>query len=310
MTQLIIHYPFVGGFVHKHSCNDNKNIIAVIFINFFVSGIEILGGYLSGSLLLISDALHNLSDSVSIVISYIAILLVHKKTNQKYTFGYKRAEILAAFVNSGILILITIYISFEAILKLISPNKIMPITMLIFAIISFLGNILSTAILHSQSKHSFNIKSTYLHMLSDSLASFAVIISALLILYFKFYKIDSILTIIVAIYILKEAFQLLIKSTKILMESSPNTLNLDEIKKAIESIDNVKNVHHVHLWSISDNDIFLEIHVELNDMLLSQTEIIKQKINNILKEKKVNHINIQFETNSCLSKSMLCGDKL
>ena len=209
--------------MHKHSCNDNKNIIAVIFINFFVSGIEILGGYLSGSLLLISDALHNLSDSVSIVISYIAILLAHKKTNQKYTFGYKRAEILAAFVNSGILILITIYISFEAILKLISPNKIMPITMLIFAIISFFGNILSTAILHSQSKHSFSIKSTYLHMLSDSLASFAVIISALLILYFKFYKIDSILTIIVAIYILKEAFQLLIKSTKILMESSPNT---------------------------------------------------------------------------------------
>lgn len=295
--------------MHQHSSNDNKNIIAVIFINFFISCFEILGGYLSGSLLLISDALHNLSDSVSIVISYIAIVLAHKKTNQKYTFGYKRAEILAAFINSGILILITLYISFEAILRFISPNKIVPITMLIFAIISFFGNILSTIILHSKSKHSFNIKSTYLHMLSDALASFAVIVSALLILYFKFYAIDSILTIIIAIYILREAIQLLIKSTKILMESSPDTLNLEEIKMAIESIDNVKNVHHVHMWSVSGNDIFLEIHIELNDMLLSQTEIIKQKVYNILKEKKINHINIQFETNSCLSKSILCEDK-
>lgn len=287
----------------------HKSLIIVIFVNFLISVIEIMGGYLSGSLLLISDAIHNLSDTVSAIISYVAAVFSDKKINEKYTFGYKRAEIIAAFVNSLVLGFITIYIILEAILKLISPTKIIPTTMLVFAIICFLGNLFSTLILHNQSKSSLNIKSTYLHMLSDSLASLAVIAGALIILFFKIYQIDSIFTIIIAIYIIKEAYHVLAKSTKILMEGSTGSFSIEEIQHLIESIDKIKSVYHLHMWSIGDSDVFLELHIELDNMLLSQAEQIKQKVIELLKEKGISHVNIQFECDSNPTKSLLCKER-
>ncbi|WP_291490244.1 cation diffusion facilitator family transporter [Desulfurella sp.] len=290
--------------------SQSKSVLFVVFINFFVSCCEIVGGLLSGSLLLVSDALHNLSDSMSAIFSYIAITLSRKKADKKYTFGYARAEILAAFVNSGVLFIVTLYIIYEAILRLISPNKILPVTMLIFALVSFIGNLLSTIILYAHSKSSINMKSTYLHMLGDAVGSFSVIVGAVLIMYLKIYRIDSILTIAISIYLLKESVKLIIKSAKILMEASPDSFDLDEIKNTIQSISEVKNVHHIHTWSISDRDIFLELHIELEDIPLEKTEIIKQKVQNLLKEKGVTHVNIQFETKGCSSKSILCEEQI
>ncbi|MEF3254963.1 MAG: cation diffusion facilitator family transporter, partial [Deferribacterales bacterium] len=267
----------------------------------------IIGGIFSGSLSLISDAFHNFSDSMAIIISYIAIKLGEKDNSLKHTFGLKRAEILAALLNSSILIGVICYLFYESVRKFLNPEPIAGNIMFIVAIIGLIGNILSLILLQNSSKENLNIKSAYLHMLSDALSSVAVIIGALSIIYFKIYWIDPVITIIIGLYTLKGSFTILKNSVHILMEGSPNDIDLDEIKIQIEKIDKVQNVHHIHLWNVGEKDIFIELHVVVPDILLSYTEEIRVKIEEILKKSNINHITIQFETdNVCTNKNILC----
>ncbi|MCA1933789.1 MAG: cation diffusion facilitator family transporter [Calditerrivibrio sp.] len=296
---------------HSHHHGDlgnisGKKLFWVIVLNFIITISEIVGGIISGSLSLISDALHNFSDAIAVVISYIAIQLGKKNNNLKHTFGLKRAEIMAALLNSAVLVGVSIYLFYEAIKKFYNPEPISGNVMLIIAIIGLLGNLLSIFLLESDSKESMNIKSAYLHMLSDAVSSVAVILGAIGIIYFKIYWIDPTLTILIGLYVLKESYEILKNSVHILMEGAPSGISLDDIKNNVEKIDEVINVHHIHLWSIGEKDIFIEMHIDLKDMMLSKTSEIRDKVENILKTYNINHVTIQFETDCCENKNILC----
>ncbi|MCX8084503.1 MAG: cation diffusion facilitator family transporter [Calditerrivibrio sp.] len=278
----------------------------VIILNVGITLSEIIGGVISGSLSLISDALHNFSDAVAVIISYIAIQLGKKNNSLKHTFGLKRAEIIAAMINASVLVGVSIYLFYEAIKKFLVPEPIIGDIMLLVATIGLVGNIISIILLESGSKENINIRSAYLHMLTDAISSVVVILGAISIILFKIYWIDPLLTFLIGLYVLKESFDILKNSTHILMEGAPLHISLDEIKEAIEKIDKITNIHHIHIWSIGEKDIHIEMHVELEDMLLSKTEPIREKIEQLLSQFGINHVTIQFETDYCVNKNLIC----
>lgn len=296
---------------HSHSHVDVTRISAtklfwVIVLNFGITFAEIVGGVISGSLSLVSDALHNFSDAIAVIISYIAVKLSAKKVSIEHTFGFKRSEILAAFINSSVLVGVSCYLFYQAVLKFIQPEEIHGSIMLTVAIVGLLGNVLSMLFLGGHSEENMNIKSAYLHMLSDAVSSVAVILGAIGIIFFKIYWIDPVLTILIGLYVLRESFRILKRSTHILMQGAPLDISVENIKNELENIEKIDNVHHIHLWTLDEKNIFLEAHVELPDMSLSKTCEIKAKIDEKLKIFRITHCTIQFETSVCNEKNTLC----
>lgn len=283
----------------------NKNKITwVVILNFTITISEILGGLFSKSLALLSDAFHNLGDTMAIVLSWFAIIISKKEKDKNKTYGYKRAQIIVAFLNSQFLIIISIFLIIEAIKKFINPVEIKSSVMLVVAIIGLLANLISTLLLHKDSNHSLNIRSSYLHLLGDTVSSIGVILGAVLINLFKIYFIDPLITIIIAIYLGYESLKIVIKTINILMQSSAN-LDYEQIKKDIESLPSVKSLHHVHTWLSDEKTIYFEAHVELDDILISESTKLLEEINKILYEKyNINHTTIQFETDRCCNKGI------
>lgn len=301
---------------HKHSHDHNHNIenisgvklLFVVVLNFIITASEIVGGLLSGSLSLLSDSAHNLSDTISLILSYIATKISKKPTNIKKTYGYKRIEIIVAFINSAMLMAICIFLIIEAVKRFFHPETINDSLMLIIAIIGLLGNLFSIILLFRDSKKSLNIKSSFLHLLGDTVSSVGVIIGAILIKILNIFWIDPILTVLISLYIIKESFGILKKAINIMMQSSAD-IDYQQIKKEIEEIENVRNIHHIHSWLSNENTIYFEAHIELVDMLLSQTEQIYKKIEHILVERYgVSHITLQFECDVCCDKKFIGGN--
>ncbi len=273
-----------------------RNLFITILMNVIITVTEIIGGVISGSLSLISDSFHNLSDTMAGVLSLFAVKLSHKSSNEKFTFGYRRAEILVAIGNSMFLLIITIFIFREAILKLANPSLIRVSIMLPVALIGLIANFISTFLLHRYREDTLNIKSAYLHLLTDTLSSVVVVVGALLMLYFKIYWIDSILSMGISIFIAYESIKVLWETTGILMECKPSWVDLEELKKDIESLPEVKNIHHVHVWRLSDKSTIFEGHINVEDIPVSKTKELRTNIERILEDKyRINHTTIQFE---------------
>lgn len=285
---------------HDISSMNKQRLFFVIIFNLLISLAEVIGGTLSRSLSLISDAVHNLSDTASLVLSYISIRIAEKPKNNTKTYGYKRANILSAFVNSASLIGISIFLVIEAIRKFISPQKINANTVIIVAIIGLLGNSFSVLFLKKGSEDNINIKSSYLHMLSDALSSAAVIIAGFIIKYFSIYLIDSLLTIFINIVIVKSSYEVLKESIDILMQGTPENINLDQIKNELLKIPDIEEIHHVHIWRLDENNIVFECHIKIQDMLISQSRTISDKVNHVLMEHfNITHTVVQFENIKC-----------
>ncbi|MCX8011011.1 MAG: cation diffusion facilitator family transporter [Ignavibacteria bacterium] len=281
-------------------------LIVSIILNLLITVAEIIGGLLSGSLALISDALHNFSDAVSIIISYIAIKLKKRDTSYRHTFGLMRAEILAAVINSSILVGISIYLFYEAVKRFYNPEPIESSLMIIVAVIGLIANLIVTFLLKHYAKHSINIKSAYLHIISDVVSSIGVILGGVAIYLWDVTWVDPLLTILIGLYILKESYQILMKAIHILMEGAPLHIKLDDIKKEIESIDEVQDIHHLHIWTIGEKDVHLETHINVNDMLISQSHQLREKIEKVLEEKfGIKHITLQLECNQCLDDGLI-----
>lgn len=272
-----------------------------MLLNFIITAAEVIGGLYSGSLSLISDALHNLSDALSIVVSYFAIKISQKSNDEKKTFGYKRATILAAVINSTVLIIISILLFKEAYFKFITPEKINGLIVIWVALIGLLANALGAYLLHKGSEEDINMKSAYLHLLSDALSSIGVVVGGIVIYYFNIYWIDPLLTVIIGLYVLKESFEILKKAVNILMQGTPENIDINEIAEELEEIEAINNIHHVHIWGLNENTIFFEAHVNLkDDILVSDTPKVYEDIEHELKEHfGITHITIQFEFNGC-----------
>ena len=210
---------------HHHPVNE-KNLLTATLLNLVITVVEVAGGILSGSLALLSDALHNLSDTFATFIAYMATLIGKREANQKKTFGYKRVEILAALFNAVILIVISAFLMKEAWERWNDPQPINSMIMLLVAMIGLLANVYAVIILRKDAHKSINVRAAYVHLIGDSLSSVVVIIGGVLIQIYKVYWIDPVITVLISIYIIRSGFVILKQSVNILMQSTPDKLDL------------------------------------------------------------------------------------
>jgi cobalt-zinc-cadmium efflux system protein len=277
----------------------------VTLLNLVITLAEFLGGLVSGSLALLSDAVHNLSDTISIMISYFAFKISKRDHDFSHTFGYHRAEILAAFVNATALLIISIFLIVEAIKRFYSPAEIKGYLMLIVATIGLLANLLSVVLLHRGQKDNINIRSSYLHLMGDTFSSIGVILGGIAIVLWQVYWIDPLITFLVALYIMRESISIIRSSTHIIMQGAPD-VSLPDIKRDLEAITGIKNVHHAHTWMIDDKSYFFEAHIDVPDQMLSQLDALLAEVQQVLSSGyKIEHVTIQFECDSCRNKDLL-----
>lgn len=283
---------------HDHEVLSGKRLLFSILLNIVITLSQVIGGLISGSLALISDAVHNLSDVISLVISYGANRLSNSKKQTKHqTFGYKRAEIIAAFINSASLIVIAIFLAIEAVKRLYEPQVIMSDIVIWLAFIAILGNGLSVLLLKKDASHNMNMRAAYLHLISDLLTSVAVLAGGILMKYYGIFWLDAVLTLVISAYLLYMSWSIFMGSLKILMLFAPEHLNMDDIQKEILTIDGIQNIHHVHIWHLNDKDIHFEAHIEFKeDIRLSEFDRICGEVEKILFEKfHISHCNLQPE---------------
>jgi len=288
---------------HKHSHSaetSGTRLFITILLNFTITIAEIIGGIISGSLSLISDAMHNFSDGIAVIISYIAIRLNKKPKDYRFTFGYKRAEILAAVFNASVLIGISLYLFFEAYNRFVNPEPIKGSIMIIVASIGLSANIAGTLLLKSGAKENMNIRSAYLHLFSDAISSVGVVIGGVFIYYYQIYWIDPVITVLISLYIVKESWEIVKEAIRILMMGAPDEVSLDKIEEEINKIDGIESIHHVHIWKVNEKDIHFEAHVKVEDMRVSKTELLLEKVEKSLHDKfDINHVTLQFECDRC-----------
>ena len=287
-----------------------KNLLLSIFLNILITLGQLIGGIVSGSLALLSDALHNASDVISLVISYFAHRLARKKASTNKTFGYKRAEIIAAFVNSASLIIVAVFLVKEAIERFFDPQQIGSGIVIVLSLLGILANGFSVWLLKSDSQRNMNLKSAYLHLLTDMLASVAVLVGGILMYFYQLYWIDPLLTIVIALYLIYMGFDLLKSSTRVLMLFTPDTIQVQQIVQSITEMESIRNVHHVHIWQLNEDEVHLEAHIDFDrDILLSEFDAILEAIERKVKEEfGINHVNIQPEFGKCDSKQVIVQD--
>ena len=283
---------------HHHPKITGKNLLISIILNIIITIAQLIGGFISGSLALISDAVHNFSDVISLIISYVANLLANrKKRTKKYTFGYKRAEIIAAFINATSLIIVGLFLGYEAIERFNSTVEIKSDLVIWLALLGILVNGFSVLLLKKDAAHNLNMKSAYLHLLVDMLTSVAVLIGGLLMKYYQIYWIDALLTLLISVYLIYISWEILLKSIRILMLFAPEHIKIDDVVNEVLKVKGIKNMHHVHIWQLNDQGSNLEAHIEFtDDIKLSEFDIICEKIEkNLLDKFEINHCNFQPE---------------
>jgi len=295
---------------HNHTNLKDRSLMISILLNMLITVAQVIGGLVSGSLSLLSDALHNFSDVISLIVSYIASKLSKKKASVNRTFGYKRAEILAAFINASTLIIVAIILIFEAIKRFQNPQEIESTLVILLSIVAILGNGYSVILIKKTTKNSINMQSAYLHLLTDMLASVAVLIGGLLMKYFQLFWVDSVLTFLIAVYLIWVGFDLLKTSTKMIMLFTPDHISIKDVVFKVNKLPLVKKLHHVHIWNLSDEELHLEAHLDLNeDISTTQFNHLLLQIEELLHDKfNINHVTIQPEFNKEDPKEVIVQD--
>ena len=310
LKKLLVHNQILGHHHHHINSSHSGKILITIFLNIGITVAQVIGGLISGSLALLSDALHNFTDVVSLIISYVASVFASKDASIQRTFGYKRAEILAAFVNASTLVVIAMILIKEAIERFFSPQHIESDLVIILSLVAIFGNGFSVLLLKKDSGKNMNMRSAYLHLLTDMLASVAVLIGGLLMKYYQIYWIDSLLTLAIAVYLILMSVDLLKRSYRVLMLFTPSHLNVEDIVSHINNIQGVALLHHVHVWQLNEDEIHLEAHLDFEDNLkISEFDQVLIEIEDLLKTKyKINHVTIQPEYNKRDSKDIIVQD--
>jgi cobalt-zinc-cadmium efflux system protein len=282
--------------IHKNEVN-GKNLLFSIVLNIIITLSQVVGGIFSGSLSLISDALHNFSDVLSLVFSYGAHKLSRRKASLNQTFGYKRAEIMAAFINAATLIIVAVFLIFEAIDRFSNPQPIASNLVIWLSLLGIAANGLSAYMLKQDASKSINMRSAYLHLFTDTLASIAVLIGGLMMKFFGWFWVDSLMTLIIAVYLVFVGYALLKTSTQMLMLFTPTHINIKEIVREVHKIPGVNKLHHIHVWHLNDEELHLEAHLDCtDDIRMSEfNELLHQVEWVLFKKFHINHINIQPE---------------
>jgi cobalt-zinc-cadmium efflux system protein len=283
---------------HNHGTDrmgDGK-LLAAVAVNIALTFAQVIGGTLSGSLSLIADALHNLSDAATLIIALLARKIARKPADAFKTFGYKRAEVIAALMNLTSLMLIGVYLIYEALWRFALPEKIEGWTVIIVAGVALIVDVITALLTYTMSKDSVNIKAAFVHNLSDALASLAVMIAGTLILLYEWYWVDTALTLLIATYVLWQGYTMLPQTIHLLMEGTPEHLSLEEVITAIQEIAGVEHVHHVHIWQLDEHHNALEAHIVTLNHTPEQIEAIKKNIKTMLATRfDIGHSTLEFE---------------
>ncbi len=281
---------------YHHSEVSARNLGFAILLNVGITIAQAIGGIISGSMALLSDAAHNFSDVLSMVISFLANRLAKKVATEKQTFGFRRSEILAAFINSATLIIISVIILFEAIQRLINPVPVSANLVIFLAIAGILVNGISVLFIRNDSHENMNMKSVYLHLFGDMLISIAVLLGGVAMKYLQWYRIDSIFSIVIAVYLLYLSWGIVRSSMRIIMQFTPEEIDINKIATEIEKLQGVKNIHHVHVWQINEHEMMFEAHIDMSeDMNISSFESILYRIKTVLISFNITHSTIQPE---------------
>ena len=294
-----------NGLMSQHA-NTGRKLIATVALNVVITAVEVAGGLISGSLALVSDALHNLSDAAAALVSWLALKIGRQPRTLRRTFGTRRAEILAALLNASVLVGISLYLFVEVVRRLSHPQTIDGPLMLVVAVVGLLANGAAVLLLHGEARGSLNVRAAYLHLLSDTVSSVAVIAGAGAIWAFGWAWLDPLLTVLISLYVLREAWVILRQAVAILMMGTPEHMDLQSIQAALEKLPGVASLHHVHAWQLADEEIFFEGHLALaRDVSLSQAEELRRQAERMLvSDFAVRHVTLQLELAPC------CGDGL
>lgn len=296
---------------HNHVHTNNKKILLISFLIIFSFMIvEVIGGFITNSLALLSDAGHMLSDALSLFIALMAFKFGERAANHQKTYGYRRFEILAALINGISLIAISIYIFYEAIWRFLEPPEVASTGMLMISILGLIVNLIVAWLMFtgSDTKHNLNMRGAFVHVLGDLLGSVGAITAALLIMFFGWSIADPIASVLVAILIVKSGFGVTKSSLNILMEGTPSNVNLDKIANTILEHPKVKDVHDLHVWSITSDLIALSCHAVVDyQTTVQECDSIIEEINHNLLHQSIHHVTIQLETdNHQHDRSLLC----
>ncbi|MCG9126580.1 cation transporter [Candidatus Poribacteria bacterium] len=294
---------------HTHQHHLQKKFKIAIIVTFCVFLGELIGGIWTGSLALLSDAAHVLSDAISLLISWFAIYLSTRPATSFRTYGYHRTEVFAAFLNGVTLIVIAIWIFYEAYHRYLSPNEIKVTGMFIVACIGFVANLIILWQLHGESHGNLNVRSAVLHVIGDTLSSVAVVVGGIVILYTGWMAIDAILSVLIGIIILISAINVTKEAVYILLENSPRNADADTVAEHLCNLDTVKEVHDMHVWSLCSNYSALSAHIVIHEQtLLPYDQILKQINSELIQRFGIHHTTLQLENVACSQETnLLCN---
>ena len=279
---------------HNHT-TISRNLILSIFLNTGIVIFEIIFGLLSRSMALISDALHNITDIGSMILSWWGEKMSAWPSNDRKTYGYKRAEVIIAFTNGGILLVVTIFIIIEAVQRLFHPVEVAGIQMMIVAGVALLGNGIATYLLEKDAHKNLNLKSAWLHSLQDAVFSLAVIIGAGVIYFTGWNWIDPVLSALISVFLLKEIYKIVMESLNMMLDSVPFDIDFAEVQKTLTEISGIKSVHDLHIWQTGSDNKYLSAHLKIAELSGGERGVLLSKIQVLLQEKfQIKHSTLQM----------------
>ncbi len=285
---------------HSHDSSNMRRVLIALTLTGTFMVVEVIGGLLSGSLALLADAGHMLTDTMALALAAVAFKVSRRPADARLTYGYQRFQILAAFVNGLSLLLIVGWILYEAIRRFITPETVMGPMMLAVAAAGLVINIIAFVVLHGGDRENLNIRGAALHVAGDLLGSIAAIVAAIVIIYTGWMQIDPILSVAVAILILKSAWALVKRSAHVLLEGAPEWLDIESMQAhLVERVPEVASIHHVHVWGLTPQDLMLTMHVCIESEPGNPTDVIRQVKERLREEYGIGHSTIEIETVDC-----------
>lgn len=298
------------GATHHHGTipdTSGSRLLITLALNFLIPAIQVVGGIYAHSIALISDAAHNFSDFMAVLIAYIANRIGRRGASEGFTFGYRRAEILAAALNVMLLFGVSVFLVYEAFQRILHPEPVVAKLVIAVAGVGILGNGISAWLLHKDSGHNLNVRGAFLHMLGDLFTSVAVAVTGAVLIYMPWYWLDPALSALIALFIIRNCWSIMKEAVCILMNGTPGGLNLHRIKEAIESMPGIKNVHYLHAWNLCSSSVAFSCHVVVPDQRLSQIEDLSRNVRHrLLEQFGIDHPVLQFETGECGGGDMFC----
>ncbi len=283
-----------GAHTHSHS-TDERRVLGVLVITLAFMVAEIVGGILSGSLALLADAGHMLTDAAALTLAWVAFRVARRPSDRARTFGYARVQVLAAFANGLALLAIAVWIVIEAVRRIAEPIEVLALPMLVIAIVGLVVNVVAFAILHGGDRDNINLRGALSHVLSDMLASAAAVVAAVVILLTGWTPIDPLLSIVVAAIVVHVGYRLTKRSAHILLEGSPDDISTEAVRASLtDSMPEVTDVHHVHAWSLTHGRPLMTLHAVVREG--ADHRAVLRRIRRLLATKfGVDHATIQLE---------------